>query len=505
GVVVQQASLGPYDYAVLHADDETAMLQWLDDNHYFVPAGTMDAVQPYIHPGAYFLALKLRGGESAGDITPVVLRYASDLPMIPITLTQVGAIDNMGVLVWVAGEARAVPHNYYHVVVDDLPVWFTLSSPSGYNNALIDAVHEAPGKHGFITQYAGSSRLVRNRLVYPGRFGNLDTLRAQSTPSDYLRYLRGNGFTFDGTLISILSRYIPEPAELVAQGVPLNVFYQSYDSYAGYTDGNDDGGVPIDMPFDPSALTDEIDLRVVQPTLAADAIFSAHPYLTRMYTALSPKDMTIDPVFSTNADLGDVPLLHTATSTTATPPTTATTRAAAAAPSGGGACSRTSPCCSPRAPCCSSLARSAAVAAADSTLLALEYGMRRTWRSVAVGALACCLVGGAGATAFAQADLPNANLPGNSPTLPNSNLPGPVTTDQPIMLPNTDSSGSNVTEARLREQANAEAQAREQRDLEIRDETMRLAAKAAEESARARAEAAEARQALTNAVEQRQP
>ena len=316
GVVVQQASLGPYDYAVLHADDETAMLQWLDDNHYFVPAGTMDAVQPYIHPGAYFLALKLRGGESAGDITPVVLRYASDLPMIPITLTQVGAIDNMGVLVWVAGEARAVPHNYYHVVVDDLPVWFTLSSPSGYNNALIDAVHEAPGKHGFITQYAGSSRLVRNRLVYPGRFGNLDTLRAQSTPSDYLRYLRGNGFTFDGTLISILSRYIPEPAELVAQGVPLNVFYQSYDSYAGYTDGNDDGGVPIDMPFDPSALTDEIDLRVVQPTLAADAIFSAHPYLTRMYTALSPKDMTIDPVFSTNADLGDVPLLHTATVTT---------------------------------------------------------------------------------------------------------------------------------------------------------------------------------------------
>lgn len=122
-----------------------------------------------------------------------------------------------------------------------------------------------------------------------------------------------------------------------------------------------------------------------------------------------------------------------------------------------------------------------------------------------MGALACCLAGGAGATAHAQADLPNANLPGNSPSLPNSNLPGPVTTDQPIMLPNTDSSGSNVTEARLREQAIAEAQAREQRDLEIRDETMRLAAKAAEESARARAEAAEARQTLTNAFEQRQP
>ena len=316
GVVVQQASLGPYDYAVLHADDETAMLQWLDDNHYFVPAGTMDAVTPYIHPGAYFLALKLRGGESAGDITPVVLRYQSDLPMIPITLTQVGAVDNMGVLVWVAGEARAVPHNYYHVVVDDMPVWFSLSSPSGYNNLLIDAVHEAPGKHGFITQYAGTSALVQNQLVYPGRFGDLQTLRAQTTASDYLRYLRENGYTFDGTLVSILSRYIPEPASLVAEGVPLNVFYQNYDSYAGIPDGNDDGGAPIAVPFDPSALTDEIDKRVVEPAITANAIFNDHPYLTRMYTALSPKDMTIDPVFSTNADLGDVPLLHASTLTT---------------------------------------------------------------------------------------------------------------------------------------------------------------------------------------------
>ena len=55
--VVITSSIGPYDYAVLHADDKTAMLQWLADNHYFVPAGTDSAVGPYINPGAYFLAL----------------------------------------------------------------------------------------------------------------------------------------------------------------------------------------------------------------------------------------------------------------------------------------------------------------------------------------------------------------------------------------------------------------------------------------------------------------
>jgi hypothetical protein len=36
------------------------------------------------------------------------------------------------------------------------------------------------------------------------------------------------------------------------------------------------------------------------------------------------------------------------------------------------------------------------------------------------------------------ADLPNANLPGNSASLPNSNLPGSLPDNEPITLPNTD-------------------------------------------------------------------
>ena len=39
-----QSSIGPYDYAVLKADDKTAMLDWLATNHYVVPAGTPVAV-----------------------------------------------------------------------------------------------------------------------------------------------------------------------------------------------------------------------------------------------------------------------------------------------------------------------------------------------------------------------------------------------------------------------------------------------------------------------------
>lgn len=312
-IVAAQASIGPYDYAVLKADDETAMLQWLTDNRYFVPTGTMDAAKPYIHPGGYFLALKLRGGQSTGDIAPIVLRYTSDLPMIPITLTSVGAVPNMGILVWVLGEARAIPRNYYSVVLDDLPVWF--ANFASYNQALVAAVKEAPGKHGFITQYAGTRSLLDGRLDYAGRFGDPTQLRAQSTASAYLAYLKTHGYTFDGTLLAILSRYIPEPQLLVDRGVSLSQFYANYDSYSQYVPGTDaDGGVVA--PLDAAALSDEIDARIVTPTKNAAALIGRHPYLTRLYTAMSPADMNLDPVFSSNPDLPDVPLLHRATVTT---------------------------------------------------------------------------------------------------------------------------------------------------------------------------------------------
>src|SRR5438034_531331 len=83
---------------------------WLATNHYFVPAGTDAIVGPYIHAGAFFLALKLRAGQTAGDLQPVIVRYPSDLPMIPIVLTSVAAQPHMGVQVWMLGAGRAIPH-----------------------------------------------------------------------------------------------------------------------------------------------------------------------------------------------------------------------------------------------------------------------------------------------------------------------------------------------------------------------------------------------------------
>src|SRR5262249_28753835 len=153
--------------------------------------GTDSVVGNYIHPGAYFLALKLHPGSTAGDIQPVVVHYASDLPMIPITLTSVGASMDMGVWVWVLGSARAIPRNYRHTVLNDARVF---PNPFDYETVVKDAILEAPSHHAFITEFAAPLEMAKN-LVFPDyQFGNLDDLRKTTDAAVYLRYLRNNNY-----------------------------------------------------------------------------------------------------------------------------------------------------------------------------------------------------------------------------------------------------------------------------------------------------------------------
>jgi hypothetical protein len=125
---------------------------------------------------------------------------------------------------------------------------------------------------------------------------------------------------------------------------------------------------------------------------------------------------------------------------------------------------------------------------------------------------------------FAQsADLPNADLPGNSPSLPNSNLPGSMPTANPITLPPSDTSkavtpwnglifpeGSNVPERNPTQPISQEEwnQPLQQQLAESQAQTVAAqkeaqaaredAASARDEAAAARDEAAAARQDIAD-------
>ncbi|HXI56662.1 MAG TPA: DUF2330 domain-containing protein [Polyangia bacterium] len=315
-VLVIQASIGPYDYAVLKADSKEPMLAWLADNHYFVPAGTDETVGAYIRPGAFFLALKLQSGQSTGDLQPVVVKYESDLPMIPIVLTSVAAQPHMGIQVWMLGASRAIPRNYFHTIINDLQIdWWTAGA--NYNDVVINAVGEADKKHSYVTEYAGTSQVMKQVLNPPGRFGDLTELAAQPDVFSFTEYMWSHNFPRTSQVFSILGRAVPYPPALEKMGIPPSAFYQQLRYMLGqFMTMNPQAfaGWP-GVTYMPDQLVKDLTDRVVKPTLEAGAMFDDNSYLTRLYTTLSPEDMTLDPVFSFNPDLPDVGNVHEATLT----------------------------------------------------------------------------------------------------------------------------------------------------------------------------------------------
>jgi hypothetical protein len=232
--------------------------------------------------------------------------------MIPIILTSVAAQPDMGIQVWMLGQGRAIPRNYAHTVINDAKIdW--LNNGFNYNDVIIKATREAPGRHTFVTEYAGSSSIMRGILDPPGRFGSLATLASLTEPMDFVDYVNNVGYAqrlfgffgplaYSGQLLSILGKYLPMPEELPT--TPAQ-FYGNIDFYLGfYREQNPE--YFVDWPpasWDAAAAAAELDERIAQPTIAAGQLFSRFPYLTRLYTTLSPQHMNRDPVFSENPEL----------------------------------------------------------------------------------------------------------------------------------------------------------------------------------------------------------
>lgn len=305
--LVVQDSVGPYDYAVLRSDSKDEMLAWLVANRYFVPATSDAALAPYIRPGGYFLALKLRPGTATGDLQPIVMKYQSDYGQIPLTLTSIGAVQNMGVQVFLLANGRGIPRNYHHTVINDAQLdW--LGGARNYASVITRAVGEAPGKHSFVTEFAGSPAPLVAGLGATSRFGSKAQLAALATPEDFVEALYRNGFqaqlltggvALPGPLKAILSRYLPAP-----QGVSLDTFYASYRSMKAMAPPQD---------YQPQAMADAIWERVVTPVLDARALLADSPTLTRLFTTISPADMNKDPAFSFNPTLPNMSNNHVAT------------------------------------------------------------------------------------------------------------------------------------------------------------------------------------------------
>ena len=162
--IASEERVGPYDTAVISSDDAKAVVSWLVDNGYQLGDLGVELLTPYVEEGFYFLALKLAPDRDVGDLQPIALTYAADVPGIPIRLTAVATEPDLGILTYVLGEHRAVPTNYRHVQINKAAInWFF--GGFNYQSVVTQAANEAGGQ-AFVTEYAGSSEVVSNFLCY---------------------------------------------------------------------------------------------------------------------------------------------------------------------------------------------------------------------------------------------------------------------------------------------------------------------------------------------------
>ncbi len=333
--VVAAGTVGPFDYEVIEVSDDAdnpgaAAIEWMQTNGYDVSALGEDLLNVYFAEGMNLIAFRLTKDATSGSIRPVSITYTADASVIPIRPTAVAANENMGVLVWVLGAGRAVPVNYRTLELNETLInWF---DPSSNYDSVVSAAADEAGGHGFVTEMATNEwdqRVFSERSVWQG-------VQQFTSPEQRLELL----------LVSAEGLgHLDGFTDAVRRAVPLRdgVTPEEYTScpscyFSPYNAGNApvgtaaDGGTVQVAPVEggvvggrrfPTAEEDPIagidvtaylaalDELVIAPMVAMDDLLTRGDSLTRLYTTLSPDEMTEDPVFDFNVDLDEVSRIHT--------------------------------------------------------------------------------------------------------------------------------------------------------------------------------------------------
>jgi hypothetical protein len=304
--VVMKEVVGAYDVTVLQGGTADEVSTWLSTNGYQSIPNAPAILQDYVQKGFLFAAIKLVGGADTNEIHPIVIRYQGDQPCVPLKLTAVAAVEDMGVRTFFLGDGRVVPSNYKHVTLNSVRIdWLGL----GQNySQVVSRAADSPVANGraFVTEYAGPNTLspvsVSNPSWNSSVFTSIDPVRVidELGLQGLVQCFSGASCQYSHPLIlPILQKYLPRPA-----GISEEQFYGCLSCYQAEIDTTAWNG---------PAFAQELEDRIVVPGRHAADLIAQNPYLTRMFTLISPAEMSLDPEFHERADLPDVALPALAT------------------------------------------------------------------------------------------------------------------------------------------------------------------------------------------------
>jgi hypothetical protein len=270
------------------ADVET----WLVENGYLPDDEAPDIVDEYAAQGYVFAAIKLQAGAGLDELHPLIVKYRGTEPCIPLKLTRIAAKEDMGVRAFFLGERRTVPTSYRHVELN-FARFDWANRGSNYVDLVTQAV-DSPGADGraFVTEYAGPSSVVStegltsntwnaNAFAALSAFQVVEELERQGlmSCSSALNCVASHPQVFP-----LLRNHLPAPP-----GIADGEFWANTALYAQEFDAS---------AFDPAAFSRDVAERIVEPGNHARDLLAGSPYLTRLFTTISPAEMTEDPMFA---------------------------------------------------------------------------------------------------------------------------------------------------------------------------------------------------------------
>jgi hypothetical protein len=301
-----RGDVGPYDASIIKSTDASnpkPLLDWLAENKYFVSPQAGKLIADYVREEKLFVAIRLISGVTVKQIQPLVMRFEGPGPCIPLRLTAIAALSDLQINLWVLGDHRVVPQNFYEMQLNEAALNWLPGIGRTYDEVIKQAANEAGG-NAFVTDYSGPASIMKG-LIYGGSRYRVDQIAAAATPPDALDWIGSMGFPRDSRLMDILRTFIPEPAVLKQMNVSEVQFYNNLRSYWMQY-------MAQFAPFEAPKLAAALQARFIDPLRKAQELFDGFPTLTRLRTFISPEEMSVDPTFVMNTVLPPVPLQRTA-------------------------------------------------------------------------------------------------------------------------------------------------------------------------------------------------